>query len=159
MFTKDKDIIVSVDREWLCAKVRMWWKTAPRRPIIQLGLFPSSDCRVALPGACLPWLKACMQLLSSHPDSMQISKYRMLLSLADYQALGAVIYENSWRILKIIIASSDHLVSCSTERITFSEDYSMSAPTMTPPGRTPCFISHRVSSVNVKRHGDGSFLK
>lgn len=137
----------------------MGWKIAPRSTYNQLGLFPSCDCRVALPGACLPWLKACMQLPSSHPDSVQISKYRMPLSLTDYQTHGAVIYENSRRILKIIIASSGHLVSCSIEMITFSEDYSMSAPTMTPPGRSPCFISHRVSSVNVKRHGDGSFLK
>lgn len=137
----------------------MWWKITPRSTYNQFGLLPSCDCRVALPGACPPWLKAYMQLPSSHPDSMQISKYRMPLSLTDYQTHGAVIHENSWRILKIIIASSGHLVSCSIEMITFSEVYSMSAPTMALPGRNPCFISHRVSSVNVKHHGDGSFLK
>lgn len=133
-------------------------KQPPEIRISQLGLFPSCDWRVALPGACLPALVQGLHATANLPPRLYadiqvqgVFKPHRLLSTRGCR------YENSRRILKIVIASSDHLVSCSIEMITFNEDHSMSTPTTTPPGRSPCFISHGVTSINVSTMVMGHF--
>lgn len=132
----------------------MWWKIAPRNMYKSTWFVPQLWLEGGPPW-CLPALVQGLHTTANLPPRLYADIQVQGVSKPHWlPSTGGCRYENSRRILKIVIASSDHLLFNWNDHFQWRLFHVYSHHDTT---RSPCFISHGVTSINVNTVVMGHF--